>query len=501
MAEDTQENKSQTEEAAEQAKEQQDEPQLDVAVEDAGTLKKKVSVTVPRERIDAKMDEMFGELSTSAQVPGFRIGHAPRKLIEKRFGKEVSADVKNSLVGETLGQAIEKADLKTLGEPDINLEEIELPDDGNMEYSFDVEVQPEFELPELEGIEIQKPKIEITEERIDEGIDNVRENFATFEATEEPVEEGDVLNVDVKLSGEDITPQHREDVTLRAAPGQVEGVPLVDLPKELAGKKIGDVIKITATGPESHPNEDWRGKELTIEITIKGVQRRALPEVNDEFAASCGFDSVDDMRQQVRQRMEANLESEVKQHMRQQVRQYLLDKTDFELPEGVVARHTQRVLQRRYVDLLYRGVPRERIDENLTQLQASASQEAQQDLKLTFILQKVADKQDIEVDESEVNSRIAQMASQYNRRPERLREELARDGTLDSVQSTLREEKALDKLLEKAQVKEVTQEELSKQQKQQEESDAGEEEEASSEEKTKSTASKKSSKKKSKKTE
>ncbi len=460
MAEDTQQNKPQTDQETEDSTQAaQDEPQLDVAIEDAGTLRKKVTVTIPRARIDAKMDEMFGELSSSAQVPGFRIGHAPRKLIEKRFGKEVSGDVKNSLVGESLGQAIDKADLKTLGEPEIKLDEIELPDEGDMEYSFDVEVQPEFELPALEGIEVEKPKVEITEQRIDEGIDSVRENFTRFEQTDGPVSQGDVLKVDVQLTGQDVSAAHRRDVTLRAAPGQVEGIPLVELPEQLSGKKVGDVVEITATAPQSHPNEDWRGKELKIELTIKEIQRRVLPEVNDEFASSCGFDSVDDMRRQVRRRMEANVQNETQRRMRQQVCQYLLDNTDFELPQGVVDRHTQRVLQRRYVDLLYQGVPRERIDENLTQLRATAGQEAQRDLKLTFILQKVAQAQGVEVDDGEVNSRVAQMASQYNRRPQRLREELERDGTIDSVRSTLREEKALDKLLEQARVKEVSQEE------------------------------------------
>ena len=116
---------------------------IDVSIQDVGTLKKKITVTIPRTDIDGKRDEMFGELSSSAQIPGFRVGHAPKKLIEKRFGKEIGQDVRNSLIGESIGDAIEQAELKTIGEPDINLDEIELPEEGDMQFDFEVEIEPE----------------------------------------------------------------------------------------------------------------------------------------------------------------------------------------------------------------------------------------------------------------------------------------------------------------------------------------------------------------------
>jgi len=135
--------------------------QIQINVEDAGTLRKKVTVTVPADRIAAKQSELFGELSRTAQVPGFRIGRAPRRLIEKRFGKEVVQDVRNAIIGESLGRAIEKSELNTLGEPDLDLDKIQLPEAGDMTYDFQVEVKPEFDLPELEGIEVEKQTVEV----------------------------------------------------------------------------------------------------------------------------------------------------------------------------------------------------------------------------------------------------------------------------------------------------------------------------------------------------
>ncbi|MHC4563572.1 MAG: trigger factor [Planctomycetota bacterium] len=445
--------------------EQQDdaaEVKVDVAVEDAGTLKKKVTVTVPRSQIDTKFDEMYGELSRSAQVPGFRVGHAPRRLIEKRFGRDVSDDVRNSLIGESLGQALDQADLNTLGEPDLSLEDIDLPDSGDMSYSFEVEVAPEFDLPELKGIQIDKPLLAIDDERIDGYVDQIRQSRATFETSKGPASAGDMVVVNATITGEGCDPVQRPGLSLRVGPGQVEGLALIDLGDALTGKTVGETVSLTTDAPAVHPNEQWQEKSLTVELELTEISARKLPDADEAFAEAMGFESLATMREFVSQELESRLTGEVQRSMRNQICQHLLDSTEFDLPAGVAARHTQRALQRRYVDLLQRGVPREQIDENLTELQADAATQAMQELKLTFVLGKIAEAEGIEVTEDEINSRIAQMAQVYNRRPERLRQELSQDGSIQQVAVSLTEEKALDKLLAQAEVREITREEAEK---------------------------------------
>jgi len=447
-----QDNNVETSDAAQQ----QDEAQFDVKVEDAGTLKKRLTVTVSADRIAAKRDEMFGELGQTAQVPGFRVGHAPRRLIEKRFGKEITDDVRNALIGESMGKAVEKAGLKMLGEPEIDLGKIELPEQGDLSYGFDVEIMPDFELPALEGIEVRKPVIELTDERIDGYIDQIRESRAKYEQTDKPAHQGDTIVCGAKISGEGIEPLERPGLTLRAAPGQIEGLPLVDLGKELTGKKAGDTVSIEVKAPVSHPNEAWREKELKVELSISQVRRRILPELNEEFASSMGFEGLKELREYIVTQSSQRIETEVRQDMREQVRQYLLDNAAMDLPQAAAARHCASVLRRRYIDLLYRGMPREKIEENLAQLQAAADQQAQREMKLSFILAAVAEKYELKVDEAEVNARIARMAGEYGRRPERLRQELSADGTISALEDSLKEEKALEKLLELAKITEVS---------------------------------------------
>jgi trigger factor len=186
-------------ENAETTEQQDNLPAYGIDVEDSGTLKKKIKITVPPERIDAKRDEMYGELSGQAQVPGFRIGRAPRRLLEKRFGKEVANDVRNALVGDALGKAIEETDLKTIGEPDLDLESIELPDEGEMTFSIEVEVMPEFELPKLDDIPVTKKIVQIDDARVDEQVEQWRSSQAHFEESEEPADDDDMVLASAKV--------------------------------------------------------------------------------------------------------------------------------------------------------------------------------------------------------------------------------------------------------------------------------------------------------------
>lgn len=431
-------------------------PENQVNVEDAGTLKKKLTVTIHTERIDAKRDEMFGELSNTAQVPGFRIGRAPRRLLEKRFGKEVAQDVRNALIAESISDALEKSELKTIGEPDLDLEKIELPEEGNLEFNFEVEVKPEFDLPDLKGIQIEKTLTEITDERIDQEIDLWVHSQARFEDTQKPAEEGDMIvgAAKIRIAGID-EPFTKPGLTLRVSPGQIEGIPLVDLGEALAGKAPEQTAEINTTVPDAHPNAEWRGKEASIEIHISQVRHRILPEINDDLAKGAGFDSLDELRQYVRNRAQMRLDQEIQRNMREQVQKYLLDNVEFDLPAGLVQSHASRLFQRRTVELLQQGVSREQIDENLTKLQAAVQDQTLIDLKLQFILYEIAEQREIAVTADEVNARVAQMAGMYNRRPERLRQELAADGTLTQLETVIQEEKAIDSLLKDAKIVEA----------------------------------------------
>jgi trigger factor len=443
--------------AAETSEQQADDFQYDIKIEDAGPATKKVVVKIPKDRIDEKLAEQFKELRQQAAIPGFRPGHAPQKLIEKRFSGDVKEQVRRALISESYQQAVEKNELQVIGEPEFdNPESIQLDEGKGLSYSFQVEVQPEIKLPDFDSLKVKKPKIGVTDENVDQAMQNLREQQGTLLPVEDRgVEDKDYLTADVtiKLEGKQIAQQN--DAQIVSRPGRLAGIDVVDLDKELKGMKPEQSRTLKVTVADTYPNEQLRGKEVEIEINLKDIKRLELQDITPEFLADLGFSNESELRDALREQMEQRIQMDVASAMRQQVNNFLIENTQIDLPTKLSDRQASRVVNRRAVDLMMRGMPREQIENHLEQLRHGAKDEAVRELKLFFILQKIAAEQDVDVDEAELNGQIAMLAAQRGQRPEKLKQSMAKDGTLSNLYIQMREAKAVDKIIEKAQVEEV----------------------------------------------
>jgi trigger factor len=428
-----------------------------IKVEDTGPATKKVSVEIPRDRINAKLAEQFKELRSQAAIPGFRPGRAPQKLIEKKFAGDVKDQVQQTLIRESYQQAIEKNKLQVLGEPEFeNPEAVKLADEGPLSYSFSVEVQPEINLPELKGLKVKKPKIEIKDENVDQAMTNLREQQGTLVPVEDRgAEAKDYLTADVHVKVGDEIVEHGHDAQIVVRPGRIAGINVPDLGKELTGLKSGEKKNITVSVPDTHPSEKLKGKEATIEIALKDIKRMEPAEVNAEFLEGLGFTTEAELRDALREQMVERISFDVAQSQRQQVSNYLFENTQFDLPAKLSNAQADRVVQRRAMDLMQRGMPQDQVLANLEALRNGAKDEAARELKLFFILQKIAADQNVDVDEAELNGRVAMMAAQQGERPEKLKQQMSKDGSLSNLYVQMREQKALDKILETAEIEEV----------------------------------------------
>jgi len=445
-----------SEEQADQTTEQQQAGAISVSgIEDVGTLRKKVTVEVPRELIDSKFDENFGELAKTAQVPGFRIGRAPRQLIEKRFGRDVKEQVRLTLIGQSVEQALQQSELKTIGEPDFDPEKIEMPDEGPMSFSFEVEVRPEFDLPELKGIAITKPSPQVTDKDVADRIEAMRWNQAQLQPAPEgaAVKENDRLKVDLELQLPDKEPAQRS-VTLDVHAQSIDGIPFPDLVEQLKGLRVGETKRIEQTIPDDYTDEALRGKQAVLTVTVKEIHQWQLPQVDQQFLSRAGFADRNELESYIRTELESQKGRQVRQAMQDQVRRYLLEKTQFELPQDLANRQSARALIRRVYDLMQLGIPRVLIEKRMDEIRATAHEEVVNDLKIQFIVEKIAELLDIDVSDEEVNGAIAQLAINAGRRPERVREEMIKEGTYESVRAAIKETKVINKLLEDANVTE-----------------------------------------------
>ena len=439
------------------ADQQEEEFQYQIKIEDAGPATKKVTVEIPKDRIDAKLSEQFKELRREAALPGFRPGHAPQKLIEKRFNADVREQVRRSLISESYEQAVEKNSLQVIGEPEFdNPDAIKLPDDGGMNYSFQVEVQPDITIPDLKNLKIKKPKIEVTEENVNQALANLRQQQGALVPVEDRgIEDGDyvIADIHVKVDGNVVTHQH--DAQVVARPGRIAGIQVDDLADQLKGAKSGDTKTIKTKAAETHPNEEIKGKDVEIEIAVKDIKRLEEAEINEAFLQDLGFAKQEELMDALRQQMEERIQYDIQNSMREQVNQYLLANTPIELPTKLSDRQADRVVNRRATDLMMRGMPREQIESNLEKLRAGAAEEGARELKLFFILQKIANDQNADVDEAELNGRIAMLAAQRGQRPEKMKQQMSKDGSLQNLYIQMREQKAVDKILEQAQIEDV----------------------------------------------
>ena len=456
-AQSTTTEEEQSTEAKEKEDNKPDLPDNIVTIEDAGPCKKKVAIEIPRETIDYSTNNRFEELRKDTIVPGFRKGRAPRRLVEKRFGKEVSEQIKLTLLAEASDAAIKDNEIKTIGEPDIDYENIELPEEGPMKFDFEIEVRPEFDLPKLEGIPVTKTKLEVTDEQIDAEIEQTLKWAGIWTPRSEgAVEPEDQIIADVHLKVEGLEEQEKLDnaeIFVRQN-GNVGEVPVEKLDEFLVGAKTGETKEFSVDVPKTYFREEYRGKKVDIKIEIKDIKWLKPADLDENFFQRAGVENEKELREKIHEKLQNQLEGQIRNEISEQIYQYLHDNTDFDLPLDVVAKQADTVLRRQYVNLLMRGMPREQVAEHMEQLQAGSEEQAKRQLKTFFIMDKVAEKFGIKVSEEEINGHIAQLAAQRNQRPERMKEQMEHDGSLAQFSLEVRQDKCIEKLLETAKITE-----------------------------------------------
>ena len=441
---------------------------FDVKIEDAGPACKALTITIAEDQIKAKIEDSYSGLEDEAVLPGFRRGRAPRRLLEKRFAGHVRDDVKNNLLSESYTKALEDNELDPLSDPQVeDAENLELPESGDLTFTVKVEVTPNVELPAFDSIEVTKTTKAVTDSDIDEEIERFQQQGGKPTTPEgAKIEEGDYAGVEVKIfAGEDPADdaepiQHvpQDFVMINGASaeykGHVAGIVVEDLGKKLAGKTGGDELTVSMTGPSGHENEEIKDQPITIKLAVQTVHR-VEPASIEDITAQMGLSSEDELKERVRTMLEQRNEQNSNADLYQQVTDQLVEKVELELPTGITSQQSSRVLQRQGMEMMYRGVPEEEVRAQLAEMRGASEEQAVRQLKQFFILDKASKDLNIDVDEQELNGRIAMLAMQQQRRPDKLRQEMAKQGQIEQLYLQIREQKTLEKILEQAKVTEV----------------------------------------------
>jgi trigger factor len=442
-----------------------EETPYDIKVEDAGPATKQLTITVPPETIAEKIEDSIGTLAVQTVLPGFRKGRAPRRLLERRFGGAVRTETKSQIIADAYASAIETLDIRPVGEPQpvTPVEDLEIKEGEALTFTLEVEVVPVFELPDVAGIEIKKPMVEIGAERIDREVERYRMESGESEEISGDFAEGDRLVGParvVKAGVEDPIFEHQSVLVIMPGSedggrGQVLGLMIDGLREMLEGTKVGDTITIETKGPEAHERDDVRGADLTIEYTLRHAAR-IHPIDETALAAAYGLPSADAVREQIKLAMEQRRDQEQAAVMREQVHEHLIGAVDFELPQRLSTTQAARDLERARIEMLYEGVPTDEVETRLAEMREDSEARSRDRLKLFFILQKLADDLEIDVSEQEINGRIAEIARARSMRPDAVRAELTQSGRLGIIGTQIREHKAADRIVHQARVVELS---------------------------------------------
>jgi trigger factor len=429
----------------------------DVEIKDVGPCRKHIKVSVERKDIDGRIGEKFKELMVDAPVPGFRPGKAPRRMVERRFAKEVGDQVKAEVLLASLQQLAEDHDIAPLAAPDIDPGNIELPDEGPLVYEFEVEVRPQFDLPNYKGLRIRRPVHTFSEKEIEQEERRLLTPDGQIVPKENGVAElGDILVVDAVVQDGERQIGKLQEAQLRVneALAFKDGV-AHKFAEQVLGSKAGDTRTVDISLSSAAADPAVRGKTVQAVLNIKDVKTVRLPELTHEYLHKFGVHSPEQLRELVGVVLQRRLEYEQRRSAREQVMGYITAAATWQLPEDMLRRQASKAISRRVMEMRADGISEEEINGRLRLLQQDILRSTEASLKEHFVLQKLAEVEKIEVNDDDLNDEIDRIAAQGGESPRRVRARLERDDLVDALAAEMIERKALDLILDSAEYEDV----------------------------------------------
>jgi trigger factor len=432
---------------------------VNVTVENLAPCKKLMRVEIEAQKVDETFDSITKDFQRQAELPGFRPGKAPRDMVLRKYEKDILDEVKKRLISDSYRKAIEEQKLDVLGYPDI--EEIQFARGQSLQFAATVETAPDFQLPEYKGLPVKKEVKTIGEEDINRAFDTLRQQQVTFNTVDRPAQTGDIVVVnytgttdgkpitDIAPTAKGLTEQKNFWIDMEPQsfiPGFAD---------QLLGAKAGEKRTVNVDFPPDFVTPQLQNQKGVYQVEVVEVKEKVLPALDEAFAKSFGAESLDKLREGVKRDLENELTYSQTKGVRNQLIRALLDRVSFELPESAVANETRNVVYDIVRENQKRGVSRDLIEQQKEQIYTAASQGAKERVKVAFLLQKIAEKEDIKVSQEEVMRRIAQLASMYQIPPEKFVKDLQKRNGVVEIYDQVANEKVVDFLQQNARIEEV----------------------------------------------
>jgi trigger factor len=432
---------------------------MNVEVESLPNCIASLHIELSADRVTKEWNEVVRDFRRVARIPGFRPGKAPPNVVEAKFRKQIQEELTKKLVSETTREAIREKNLKVLSISEVD--DVEFTPEKTMRFTATVITAPEFELPNYKGIPVKIADVQVSEQEIQNVIENLRESRATFSDVEgKALELGDFAIIDyaASLDGKPLLEVFPK-VPKTLGGGQDfwikldESAFLKGFSDELIGMRPNETRAFDLVVAEDYPIRDIAGKTLHFNVALKLIKSMQLPEVNDEFAnqVRSGF-SLDQLRSALREEMTSEKKRRVETLKHNQIIDYLVSRVECELPQSYVKDETRRIMSEIVQQNQRRGITDDLLREKQKDIVSAASRNAKERLKANFILTRIAEEEKLDVSDAELKNRVQQLASQYRMTYEKMTSELDEKRAIGQVREEVLIGKVLDFLTSNANI-------------------------------------------------
>ncbi|MCZ6602162.1 MAG: trigger factor [Planctomycetota bacterium] len=398
-----------------------------IELEELGPCKRLLKVSVPAEKVIEEVEKGYKEIGSELVYPGFRKGHVPRPILEKRFGTQIRDEVKEGLLQSSYEEAVTDKKLSPLGQP--KFDKVEFEWDKPLSFEVTLNIRPEFELGTYKGIEVEEPVLVPTEEEIDSAIQRVLQGRAELVTAEDGVaKEGDYLIADVAIHVGEEKVRFEEETSVAVGSDQVLGVKDPKIRDLFIGAKVDEDRTVEVELGDTFPEKEHRGKQAKISVSPKEVKRARIPELDDTLAKDLGFDSAAEVRQDVTRRVAERKEMEKNPQIESAILGKILETIDLPLPEDIIESETDNVEARRSWRLQQMGLGEKEIQDFHREGRSKSKEEIGRSLREIFLLDKVAEAEKLFVTEDEVDQHLTAYAAERGVVLQALKDELRDSG-------------------------------------------------------------------------
>jgi len=411
--------------------------------ETSSGTRREIAVEIPVEEVNRETASLIQKYQKLARIPGFRRGHVPASIIRQRFAEDLKSDVVEALVPRYFRKEAEKQGLIPVSQPQVT--DLHLKDNEPLRFKASFEVMPEIKVEGYKELRAEKPEVTVTAEEVEQSLNGVREQHATFTSVEgRTLADGDYAQVSLDgkpKDGED-KPVHMDEVLVEIAGKNT----MPEFTEHLRGAAAGDERVFEVVYAQDATEQRLAGKTFTYTVKVHSIKQKTLPELDDQFATQLGeFKTLDEVRQRIRESMETERKHSAEHEAKDKLVAELVKRSGFEVPEALVDRQIDVRLERGLRALAAQGMKAEDIKKmDLNRLRVGQRDQALQEVKASLLLDKIAEEEKIEVSDAEIDREIDALATQSKQTPEASRARMTRDGARDRIRNRIRSEKTLD---------------------------------------------------------